>query len=193
MNRRILAAKALLATAKAILASKDYIWDPDHRKRPEGGGWEKTEKGWTQKKRQKSSEKKTGKALSDVPEVPYEVLTNEEGYPIDPSGYPSEEANIGYIQQADGERLQEAMNWQAHEGMDFGVDIYKAAFKNKNFPKGFLEKYARAKDEDEVGQLCVDAGFDDGDASWNLSKKEYREVLQPYAMKILTREVANRK
>ena len=30
-------------------AKKDYIYrhDPDHKKRPEGGGWEKTEKGWS--------------------------------------------------------------------------------------------------------------------------------------------------
>ena len=47
MNNKILTAKALLATAKAILSDYDYIYDPDHKKRPGGGGWAKTDKGWS--------------------------------------------------------------------------------------------------------------------------------------------------
>ncbi|MBP5458842.1 MAG: HEAT repeat domain-containing protein [Clostridia bacterium] len=32
-----------------LLADKDYVHDPDHKKKPEGGGWHETEKGWSRK------------------------------------------------------------------------------------------------------------------------------------------------
>ncbi|MBP5458957.1 MAG: hypothetical protein J6Y62_02095 [Clostridia bacterium] len=33
----------------ADLASSDYVHDPEHRKKPSGGGWHETEKGWSRK------------------------------------------------------------------------------------------------------------------------------------------------
>ena len=40
--------------AKNVLADdSDYVYDPDHKHKPKGGHWEKTEKGWSQKKKEK--------------------------------------------------------------------------------------------------------------------------------------------
>lgn len=39
-------AEELVKTAELILADSDYIYDPDHKKHP-GGGYHKTEKGWS--------------------------------------------------------------------------------------------------------------------------------------------------
>ena len=50
MDREILVARKLMKTAKAILAGYEYLHDPDHKKRPEGGGWEKTKSGWSRGK-----------------------------------------------------------------------------------------------------------------------------------------------
>lgn len=48
-------ASELLRIAKVLLAVKDYeyVYDPDHKKRPSGGGWQKTEKGWQKGKQEK--------------------------------------------------------------------------------------------------------------------------------------------
>lgn len=53
MDKRLVA-RELILTAKSLLADEaDYKYDPDHKHKPKGGGWEKTEKGWTQKKMEK--------------------------------------------------------------------------------------------------------------------------------------------
>lgn len=44
-NRKLVA-NALLAVAKAVKA-EDYRYDPEHKHNPNGGGWRRTEKGWT--------------------------------------------------------------------------------------------------------------------------------------------------
>ena len=58
MNKKIIA-RELILTAKELLADtkSDYVYDPDHKNKPKGGGWEKTEKGWTQKKKTVNKEK----------------------------------------------------------------------------------------------------------------------------------------
>lgn len=45
--------KNILKIANKILADYDYIYDPDHKKNP-GGGYERTEKGWSKDKSEKS-------------------------------------------------------------------------------------------------------------------------------------------
>ena len=47
--------REIILIAKSLLAenSSEYKYDPDHKHRPQGGGWEKTEKGWTQNKKEK--------------------------------------------------------------------------------------------------------------------------------------------
>ena len=53
MDQKLVARKLILI-AKSLLADKsDYKYDPDHKNKPKGGGWEKTEKGWTQNKKEK--------------------------------------------------------------------------------------------------------------------------------------------
>lgn len=42
--------------ANEILADKEYKYDPDHKNKPLGGGWEQTPSGWTTKKHQKQQE-----------------------------------------------------------------------------------------------------------------------------------------
>ena len=49
-NRKLVA-NALLAVAKAVKA-EDYRYDPEHKHKPQGGGWQKTEKGWSKVKKE---------------------------------------------------------------------------------------------------------------------------------------------
>lgn len=50
-NKRL--ADKIFRIANVILADKtEYIYDPDHKKRP-GGGYVKTERGWSLKKKMK--------------------------------------------------------------------------------------------------------------------------------------------
>ena len=43
----------LIKLAKAVKADgEDYRYDPEHKHKPTGGGWQKTEKGWTQSKQE---------------------------------------------------------------------------------------------------------------------------------------------
>ena len=58
MNRKLIA-RELCILAKSILAEdSDYVYDPDHKHKPKGGHWEKTEKGWSQKKEEKKDKSK---------------------------------------------------------------------------------------------------------------------------------------
>lgn len=51
--------KKIIKIASKILADYEYIYDPDHKKNP-GGGFERTEKGWSDKgKLEKKREQKT--------------------------------------------------------------------------------------------------------------------------------------
>lgn len=38
--------------AQRIVAEDDYRYDPEHKRKPQGGGWQKTEKGWTKQKKE---------------------------------------------------------------------------------------------------------------------------------------------
>lgn len=64
MNKKTIA-RELILTAKELLADtkSDYVYDPDHKNKPKGGGWEKTEKGWTQKKKTVNKEKPKQKKI----------------------------------------------------------------------------------------------------------------------------------
>lgn len=63
MNRKMIARELVLVAKNLIAEDKDgYVYDPDHKNKPKGGGWEKTDKGWTQNKREDSkSESSTPK------------------------------------------------------------------------------------------------------------------------------------
>ena len=61
MNRKFIARQLILEAKRLLAAGKDdsdYVYDPDHKHKPKGGHWEKTEKGWSQKKKE---EKKPSK------------------------------------------------------------------------------------------------------------------------------------
>ncbi|MBP5458956.1 MAG: hypothetical protein J6Y62_02090 [Clostridia bacterium] len=47
-----------LRLASVLEADKDYVHDPEHKKKPEGGGWHETEKGWSRKKGDGQKEQK---------------------------------------------------------------------------------------------------------------------------------------
>ena len=58
MNRKMIARELVLVAKNLIAEDKDgYVYDPDHKNKPKGGGWEKTEKGWTQNKGDDSKSK----------------------------------------------------------------------------------------------------------------------------------------
>ena len=171
MNRRIFAAKELLKTAKAILADTDYIYDPDHRKRPEGGGWEKTEKGWTKNKKSEDGEKEPGAELEDV-----------DIYSISPSklGGLTEHPNsnvrkliAGYAytplevldRLADDKdpqvRLTLARNWRTpHGALNRLADdpaVHKALASNPNAPREAMNKIAATTEDEEVRRILADS------------------------------------
>ena len=57
MNRKFIARQLILEAKRLLAAGKDdsdYVYDPDHKHKPKGGHWEKTEKGWSQKKEEKN-------------------------------------------------------------------------------------------------------------------------------------------
>ena len=63
MNR---IAKELVRIAKQLIADSDYIYDPEHKKKP-AGGYHKTEKGWSklEQKEEDKPVKPVNKGLSD--------------------------------------------------------------------------------------------------------------------------------
>lgn len=82
MNLSIRIAKNLLALAKALLGAKeDYIYDPEHKKHP-GGGYTKTPRGWTLKKKPRPMRKQSPARIETTrkteiandPQTPPEVL-----------------------------------------------------------------------------------------------------------------------
>lgn len=65
MNRHLFAAREMLKAAKAILSEYEYIYDPEHRNRPEGGGWEKTQGGWSRGKEERIDENESPRGEPD--------------------------------------------------------------------------------------------------------------------------------
>ena len=62
-------ANELLKIAKAVQAEDyNYSYDPEHKKKPAGGGWAKTDKGWQKGKSENSgeSQKKNDRETSKV-------------------------------------------------------------------------------------------------------------------------------
>ena len=68
MDKKLLAARMLLDEAKNVLADYRYIYDPLHKKRPEGG-MVKTDKGWSNGKKRKEKGPRSQQALSPPPLV----------------------------------------------------------------------------------------------------------------------------
>ena len=67
MNRKLIA-RQLCILAKNVLAEEsDYVYDPDHKHKPKGGHWEKTEKGWSQKKEEKKDKGKKEEKTTNKP------------------------------------------------------------------------------------------------------------------------------
>ena len=65
MNRKLIA-RQLCILAKNVLAEEsNYVYDPDHKHKPKGGHWEKTEKGWSQKKEEVVLENKEQNLFSE--------------------------------------------------------------------------------------------------------------------------------
>lgn len=65
MNRKMIARELVLVAKNLIAEDEDgYVYDPDHKNKPKGGGWEKTEKGWTQNKKDDSKQESGGNDIS---------------------------------------------------------------------------------------------------------------------------------
>ena len=74
MNSRIsrkLIASSLLKVAKSVLAKDedDYRYDPEHKHKPQGGGWQKTEKGWSKQKKEKGESSKPAPMTEEQKEL----------------------------------------------------------------------------------------------------------------------------
>ena len=79
MNKHLFAAREMVRVAKALIAySYGYIYDPEHRNRPEGGGWEKTDKGWSRGKEEKEAAQSSSGSSTKSSPAPEEVILNGE-------------------------------------------------------------------------------------------------------------------
>lgn len=66
---KILVARQLVRLAKSIMAEDyDYIYDPDHKKKP-GGGYVKTDKGWSKGKEDKGKSLSTSEEQSKIKQI----------------------------------------------------------------------------------------------------------------------------
>ena len=85
MSLNIRIAREILTVARILLGAKsdyDYVYDPEHKKRPVGGGWEKTEKGWTLNKKTKHMRRQSPARIETLrktqialdPQTPVQVL-----------------------------------------------------------------------------------------------------------------------
>ena len=75
MNKKTLriAEEILKAAEDLIFADSDYIYDPDHKKKP-GGSYHKTEKGWSKKEEKKEKKLTKKEFLEKKLEIPSEDI-----------------------------------------------------------------------------------------------------------------------
>ena len=60
-NRRDRIARRIataMANRRIVADGDDYRYDPEHKHKPQGGGWQKTEKGWSKQKKEKGESSK---------------------------------------------------------------------------------------------------------------------------------------
>ena len=68
--------------ARVVLGSDpDYIYDPEHRNRPKGGDWHKTDKGWSKAEVSKSSETSTNE-LENKSKNTRENIASDKNTPV---------------------------------------------------------------------------------------------------------------
>ena len=83
MNKKTLRiAEEILRTAEdLIFADSDYIYDPDHNKKP-SGGYHKTEKGWSKKEEKKDKSTSSSKVEMTDEQKKLDEMANNENYGI---------------------------------------------------------------------------------------------------------------
>ena len=80
INKRLVA-RELLLTAKELLADtkSDYVYDPDHKNKPKGGGWEKRRRGELKRKKIEilwGGQKKQSTDSRTLPQIQKQILKN---------------------------------------------------------------------------------------------------------------------
>ena len=83
MNKKTLRiAEELVKTAEdLIFADSDYIYDPDHKKKP-SGGYHKTEKGWSKKEEKKEKSTSSPKVEMTDEQKKLDEMANDEDYEV---------------------------------------------------------------------------------------------------------------
>lgn len=81
MNTNKIVAKKIYALAEEIQADSDYVYDPQHKNRPHGGGnWHKTDKGWSTKEVEKTNQSTSSfpKSMKERLELAEDIETDKE-------------------------------------------------------------------------------------------------------------------
>ena len=132
MSDSIKIAGELLSAAKQILAA-NYVYDPDHRNKPKGGGWHKTDKGWSNIPKTKLApidfgENEKNKAKGEAPakksrfsDVPgrYEMCKELDNSPICDFIVSGGEGTLSDEQL---KYIEDVIDWY-HERDDAGIDV----------------------------------------------------------------------
>ena len=115
-------AKELVRIAKQLLADTDYIYDPEHKKKP-AGGYHKTEKGWSklEQKKENKSVKTENKGISDRQKNEIDSLSHDDKWELAKS------------KEATPEILDYLSN-------DKSVDIQRNVAKNPNTSSKTLDR-----------------------------------------------------
>ena len=122
MNR---IAKELVRIARELIADSDYIYDPDHKKKP-AGGYHKTEKGWSKKEQKKDKPVKTenkpvNKGLSESHKQRIDGLSNKDKQKLAESKEATPEI-LDYLSDSDD------------------LDVLLGVSKNENASKKTIQK-----------------------------------------------------
>ena len=153
MNKKTLRiAEEILRTAEdLIFADADYIYDPDHKKKP-GGGYHKTEKGWSKKEEKKDKSTSSPKVeMTDEQKKLDEYVTKEiNEYKPDSKGTFTIYENLWNI--ANNPKTHLSTLWKLSDFPDSATR--KKVAGNENCSVELLDKLSNDKDENVVGYVA---------------------------------------
>ena len=125
MNKKMIARELVLVAKKLIAEDKDgYVYDPDHKHKPKGGGWEKTERGWSQKKEKGLAQEKDEDRSSSLDFSKLNIYKRQK---------------MAESNQTKPEVLEKLSN-------DESENVRKSVTCNRNTPAKTLEKLSNDKD-----------------------------------------------
>ena len=126
MNKKMIARELVMMAKNLVADEADYKYDPDHKHKPQGGGWEKTEKGWSKKEKKELTQEKDKDRPSSLDFSKLNVYKRQK---------------IAESDETKPEVLEKLSN-------DRSENVRRGVAWNKNSPSKILEKLSN--DESEV-------------------------------------------